>query len=79
MRTVVCDIEANGLDPDTIWIIVAKDLHTGEQFIFDTHKQIHTDFPKFADTVSTWIGHYFLRYDVPVLNKLVKDVNITWE
>jgi DNA polymerase I len=75
-KIVVCDIEANGLNPDRIWIIVAKDLHTDELHIFDTEEDIHTKFPEFAKTVDYWVGHNFLGYDRFVLNELIKGVNI---
>ena len=78
-RRVVCDIEANGLDPDRIWIIVAKDYDTGELFVFDTEEQINVDFVEFTKGVDKWIGHFFLRYDLPVLNKLIPNCDIHYK
>lgn len=71
LRTVVCDIETNGLLPhaDTIWCIVAKDYDTGEMFLFDPDN-LH-EFPEFAKTVSTWIGHNFIAFDSRVLKKVL--------
>lgn len=77
MRTVVCDIETDGLLPHVscIWCIVAKDYDTGEMFIFtsdpdDEHPDIG-DFATFADEVHHWIGHNFLGYDMRVLKKIL--------
>lgn len=69
MRTVVCDIEANGLVPTKIWCIVAKDVDTNEVFSF-TPANLDT-FKQFSLSVSTWIGHNFLCYDRKWLNKLL--------
>jgi DNA polymerase-1 len=71
---VVIDIEANGLhNPTKVWVIACKDLKTGEKYVFrpalgDTER---VRFLRFADGISTWIGHNWLGYDYPVLNKLV--------
>jgi DNA polymerase-1 len=72
---VVIDIEANGLhSPTEIWVIVCKDIDTGEINVFrrptqDTAER--TRFLKYADTVSLWVGHNWLEYDYPVLNSLL--------
>lgn len=69
MRTVVFDVEANGLTPDKIWFIVCKDVDTGEETVFDP-EQI-SSFPAYAADVGCFAGHYILGYDVPVLDRLV--------
>jgi DNA polymerase I len=70
-KTVVCDIETNGLIPqvDTIWCIVCKDWDTGEitSFTPDTLD----DFKDYANDVHTWIGHNFIAYDARVLRKVL--------
>ena len=38
---LVYDIECNGLDPDTIWCIVAYDLNTGTEYAFSDHDNLH--------------------------------------
>ena len=38
---LVYDIECNGLDPDTIWCIVAYDLDTGTEYAFSDHDNLH--------------------------------------
>lgn len=76
-RTVIFDIEANGLKPDKIWCLVAKDIKTGEIFKFkpsDTlsgHTHWKDEFIAFVEEVETWIGHNILGYDVPVVNRLL--------
>lgn len=70
---VVCDIEANALrNPTKIWVIVCKDIDTGEIHVFREKE----DFKKFAKSVSLWVGHNFLGYDYPVLVKLEYMVDI---
>lgn len=64
---VVIDIEANGLEnPTRIWVIVCKDIATGERHIF-RDKEL---FKSFVPKVSLWIGHHILGYDLPVLKSL---------
>lgn len=72
---VVCDIEANGLvNPTKIWVIVAKDLDSGDLHIFrkvsDDDKE-KARFIEFSAQVTCWIGHGFLGYDFPVLRSLI--------
>lgn len=70
MRKVVCDIEANGLEPDTIWCCVCKDIDTDEITIFrDGDAELAKEFFKDCDRV---IGHNFIGYDAIWLNKLWK-------
>ena len=70
MKQLIVDIEANGLKPDTIWCIVAKEIEHGTLNTF-----IADDIFKFADWVHasgvTHIcGHNIIGYDLPVLEKL---------
>lgn len=69
MRLVV-DIEANRLeDPDTIWCIVAKDVDTGTVYPFVG--PCYDTFIELVGKADEIIGHNFLGYDAPVLNKLL--------
>jgi len=72
---VVIDIEANGLrNPTQIWVIVCKDIDTGKHYIFrevTSNANAKEDFLSFAKGVTLWIGHNFLGYDYPNLNRLV--------
>ena len=72
---IVIDIEADGLEnPTKIWLIVAKDIATGELHVFrrpsdDAAERVR--FLRFADGVDTWIGHNWLGYDYPILKRLL--------
>lgn len=71
-RTVICDIEADGLLPSVtqIWCIVCKDIDTGEVFKF--YEDTLGDFHEFAThEVHHWVGHNFIGYDSRVLKKLM--------
>jgi len=65
----ICDIETDGLNPTVVHCIGFLDVNTEEERLFygDTLK----DFPAFAETVSTFIGHNFLSFDAPVLLRLL--------
>ena len=70
---VVCDIEANSLNnPSKIWLIVCKDIDTGEYHIFrrltDDVKELER-WLSFASNVTVWIGHNWLGYDLPNLRR----------
>ncbi len=69
MGTFSCDIETNGLDPDTIWCIVAQDVETGQVFTFkEPNRYEFNDW--LYDNVYTIIFHNGFGFDVPVLEKL---------
>jgi DNA polymerase-1 len=71
---IVIDIEANGLiNPDKVWLIVCKDIATGDYHIFrevTDNVQEADRFREFASRVTLWIGHNWLGYDYPVLDRL---------
>jgi len=67
---VVIDIEANGLiNPDKIWVIVCKDIDTGQYHIFRENNL--EDFIVYSKRVNLWIGHNILGYDFPILADLL--------
>jgi DNA polymerase-1 len=69
VKTVIFDIETNGLNPDRIWYIVCKEYPSGQEHIFteaDTNR-----FVDYATGVGTWCGHYILGFDCPVLDRLI--------
>ena len=76
MKILVSDIETNGLDDSTkLWICGGKDLSTGEISRFDN---CHED-PvakaaaiKWYESADVIIGHNFIQFDAPMLNKLLK-------
>lgn len=72
---VVIDIEANGLEnPTKVWVIVLKDIDTGELHVFRTpsdDEEACRNFKEVAAKVDLWIGHNILEYDFPVLSRLL--------
>lgn len=63
MRTVVADIETNGLENvQNIWCIVCKDVNSHEVFSF-SGDALGSEFKSFAEGVGRWIGHNFIRFD----------------
>ena len=64
---IVFDIEADGLHPNNVWCIVAKELD-GKIHTFD-NTQIEEGI-KFLQQADTLIGHNIIGYDIPVLEKL---------
>ena len=75
MKIVISDIETNGLDDcDKLWLCGGKDLQTGEVYKFEN---CHED-PKAMDEAIKWyqsadkiVGHNFIQFDAPQLNKLM--------
>lgn len=70
------DIEANALvKPDKIWVIVCKDLDTGEYHIF---REVTNDaeakkaFLALLDKCTLLVGHHILGYDLPVVEDLLQ-------
>ena len=72
---VCIDIETNGLEsPTEIWLIVCKDIDTGELYIFRNVTNDEVDrlsFNTFERNVSCFIGHNILGYDIPHINRLL--------
>lgn len=68
MKTVVFDIETNGLNPDRIWYIVCKEYPSGDEHVFT---EADTDiFMEYSSGVGCWVGHNILWFDCVVLDKL---------
>lgn len=68
-KAVVIDIETDDLDATIVWCMCAKDLHTGESWTFTEYNDIRKFFDDRPDYMV--IGHNALKFDVPVLNRLV--------
>ena len=64
----VTDIEADSLTPTRIWVVVCENAATNEVLTFLDREQ----FNRFvaANRDSYFVGHNFLSYDVPALNRL---------
>ena len=76
MKIVVSDIETNGLDDcDKLWLCGGKDIATGEVYKFENchedevAKQAAIDF---YQSCSLIVGHNFISFDAPQLNRLLK-------
>lgn len=77
-RSVVIDIEANGLAPTIIWCVVCLDIETEEVFKFypknpyTGHNDWKEEFINFlTNECNTLIGHNLLGYDVYWINKIL--------
>ena len=71
---VCLDIECNSLNnPTKLWVIVCKDIDTGELHVFrpETVDDHRAKFLAFSRKVRLWIGHNILGYDLPHLVRLV--------
>jgi|TARA_R100000479_G_scaffold166519_2_gene106406 DNA polymerase I-like protein with 3'-5' exonuclease and polymerase domains len=67
MKEVVFDIEANGLQPDKIWCIVAKPLNEPVVSFGPDKIEKGIEYLQDADVL---IGHNILGFDIPVIDKL---------
>jgi DNA polymerase-1 len=71
-KIVICDIETERLDnPQKIWVIVCRELGKTEKKVF---RNVHRDYKRFIDyasTVDLWVGHNFINFDAPVLNRII--------
>ena len=70
---LVYDIECNGLTPDTIWMIVAKNIDTGMIYKFSDHAVLHgsiADGAAFLQNAELLIGHNIIGFD----NRVVDDL-----
>jgi len=74
---VFADIETESLTPDKIWCICTKEKDTGrtDQFV-----NLHSDmeerdrFIAYSKRVTRWVGHNFINFDAPVINRIVGQV-----
>lgn len=67
MKTLIVDVEANGLEnPTEIHVVVAKDFDTGETYVYRNAVDSR-DLLLSADRV---VGHNFVSYDARVLERL---------
>lgn len=70
-RTVICDIETDDLDAKVIHCICCLDINTKEEFVFTQDNDPgFLNFTGFSKGVKKWIGHNFLSFDAPVINRL---------
>ena len=70
---LVYDIECNGLDPDTIWVLVAYNIDTEMMYCFSDHDNLHgsiKDGLNLLSNAEVLIGHNIIGFDNRVLDKL---------
>ena len=65
----VVDIETNGLDPTKIWCMSVLNQHTGQMYTMTSYKKMREFL---SDDEITVVGHDFYRFDVKVLERLLK-------
>ena len=73
MSKLVFDIEADGLDPTRLHMIVAKNIENGQLYKFSDDDNLNgtiSDGASFLQNATTLIGHNILGYDVPVVDRL---------
>ena len=71
MKQIVFDIEANGLNPDKVWCIVAYELGAKEFITWSGDDlQCFKDWIKEQGELEV-IGHNIIGYDIPVLEQLL--------
>lgn len=69
---VVCDIETDKLEsPDRIWCIVCRPVETGDPIVFVEPDKNPKAFLEFTKGVTKWVGHNFIAFDGPIINKLL--------
>jgi len=68
-RRVICDIEADSLTPTVVWCIGCIDIDTEEEFTF-YGVDMWAKFLEFRKQVKTFIGHNYIAYDAPALNRI---------
>lgn len=79
MSFTVIDIETNAIDnPDKLWCIVTKDLDSGSVSTWSFPSGIPGDYPEAvkgflssSSSVSAWVGHNIIGYDLPHLVRLI--------
>lgn len=72
---VVIDIESDAIDnPKNIWVIVCREVESGDTHVFrelTTRPEESERFKRYCEKVSLWIGHHIIKYDLPIINKLL--------
>lgn len=68
---VIVDIETEGLEsPQKIWVAVVKEIESGKVHTYRNLHLNHKDRDLFVEkfsTVTQWIGHNIIGFDIPVL------------
>lgn len=75
-KRVICDAEFDGLNPRRVWVIVCKDIDTGEVNVFRKPDENPSEFLEYTSGVSVWVGHNFLAFDLLHLHRLIPSLRI---
>ena len=67
---IIFDMECNGLTPDKVWVLVAREYNTGQVWTFTHDKNNIEEGIKLLENTPTLIGHNIIDFDIPILNKL---------
>ena len=74
---VFADIETESLTPDKLWCICVKEKESGKthQFVnLHENEEERDRFKQYAKGVTRWVGHNFINFDAPVINRIVGQV-----
>ena len=68
---ILLDIEANGLRPDKIWVIVTKEIDSGDVNIFSGSDVYNFNNFLSDNDVTEIVAHNGIGFDFPVLERLL--------
>ena len=74
---VFADIETESLTPDKLWCICVKEKESGKthQFVnLHENEEERDRFKHYAKGFTRWVGHNFINFDAPVINRIVGQV-----
>lgn len=71
---LIFDIETDGLNPTRIWVIVCKDITTGERHVFRRPDLAPGDFTRLFNSAEFVCGHNIIDFDLPAILRLVPGV-----
>lgn len=71
IKTLICDIETDGLDATRVWVIVGYDVDTEEYFILDNPDTMKQEAEELFAKYDRIVGHNFIQFDAPVLDKVL--------
>ena len=74
MKTLVFDIETDGIDPNNIWCISTVNADTDEAISYGPDRLV--DGVQYLKSADKLVGHNIIGYDIPVIKKLM-DVDLS--
>jgi DNA polymerase-1 len=76
---IVCDIETERLEnPEIVWVAICKEVESGKVTVFKPYLDGFTDLSDLLRSADVVIGHNWLGFDGPVLERLggVRDLRV---